>query len=73
MELYGCRINRYSVAQERHAGEWILADPMDVDLNKKLLRARESRIELDRDIAFCIPLAKKRPKNYVIIEYQHHR
>jgi len=68
VELYGCRINRYSLAQGRYAEEGILTDPMDVDLNKKLLRVRESRIELDRYIAFIEPLVKKYPKNYVIIE-----
>lgn len=68
VELYGCRINRYSLAQGRYAEEGILTDPMDVDLNNKLLRVRDSRDELDRYIKFSEPLANKDPKNYVIIE-----
>ncbi|MBQ8333234.1 MAG: helix-turn-helix domain-containing protein [Clostridia bacterium] len=68
IELYAHRENRDTLAQGRLAEEGILLDPMNVNLNAKLLRVREKRQEYDRLIRFWEPLAAKHPKNYVIIE-----
>lgn len=68
IELYAHRENRDTLAQGRLAEEGILLDPMNVELNAKLLRVREKRQEYDRLIRFWEPLAEKHPKNYVIIE-----
>jgi len=68
IELYAHRENRDTLAQGRLAEEGILLDPMNVDLNAKLLHVREKRQEYDRLIRFWEPLAAKHQKNYVIIE-----
>jgi tetratricopeptide (TPR) repeat protein len=69
IRLYESRENRDSLAQGRYSEEGILIEPMDFELNFRLVTIRNERKELDRLIAFYEPLVKKYPKNYVIIEH----
>lgn len=68
VELYAHRENRDSLAQGRLAEEGILLEPMNVDLNSRLMLVREKRGEADRLINFWEPLLEKDAKNYIIRE-----